>query len=70
MTHDRSGSTHLSPKDHETIGSAGRKRPDSNGRPQDPTTAEQRDAANHTRMTVTHKPKPSPHEIKKAMGGE
>lgn len=68
MSHDRSGSTHLSPKEHEARGSAGKKRPDSNGRLEDPTTAEQHDAANRTRMTVTHKPEPSPHEIEKAMG--
>lgn len=65
MANDQAASTHRSAKEREAGERTGEKHLDKQGHP---TSAEQRDAANHTRTTVTKNPEPSPQKIKKAMG--
>ena len=68
MATDQSGSAELSHREHEASERASRKRVGENGEPQPAPTSKEQDAANHTKMTVTSKPEPSPQETKRAMG--
>lgn len=68
MAYDRAASPHQAAKEREAGERAGDKRLDKKGHPQALTSAERRDAANHTRMAVTKNPEPTPHEIKRTMG--
>jgi hypothetical protein len=70
MADDRSGGANPSQKEREAGTRAGRKRLGEDGYPQKPPTAKEQDAANRTKMTVTTKPDPNPHEIKRAVGEE
>jgi hypothetical protein len=70
MAYDHSGGANPTPKERAAGERAGRKRLGEDGCPQDPPTPKEQDAANRTKMTVTQKPEPSPHEIKRTMDEE
>ncbi|MGH1575108.1 hypothetical protein ACRAWG_36280 [Methylobacterium sp. P31] len=70
MTGDRGRGGEPPEKKHEAVEGTGRKRLGENGFPQTPPTREQQDAANRTKVTVTRKPEPSLHEIKRAVDEE
>lgn len=70
MASDESGGAESSKKEREAGERAGRKHLGEDGCPQPAPTCKEQDAANRTKMTVTTKPEPSPHEIKRAVGEE
>lgn len=67
MAYDKSGGANPSQEERDAGERAGRKHLGENGYPQTPPTTKEQDAANRTKVTVTQKPEPSPHEITRAM---